>query len=192
MAVGRVAGEGFLGGIFFTVLFAFVEPILAVQMPFLICPAESLDIFGFNTLYLTCDVPRVFVWQQYALPSAISWLGGSDGAVWLLPIQLHAIVLGGFASLVAPFGGFFASGIKRAFNLDDFGTWVPGHGGVFDRVDCQLIMGLATHTYYVTFIQEHTYTVGKLVQLAGSLAAADQVSLYRELGKVLKEQRLIR
>ena len=51
-----------------------------------------------------------------------------------------------------PFGGFFASGIKRAYNLDDFASIIPGHGGVYDRVDCQLIMGLAMHVYHRTFI----------------------------------------
>jgi phosphatidate cytidylyltransferase len=33
-------------------------------------------------------------------------------------------VLSSFASLVAPFGGFFASGLK----LKDFGNSIPGHG----------------------------------------------------------------
>lgn len=34
-----------------------------------------------------------------------------------LPAQLHSLAFSSFASLVAPFGGFFASGLKRAFNL---------------------------------------------------------------------------
>lgn len=45
-----------------------------------------------------------------------------------------------FASLIAPFGGFFASGIKRAIKIKDFGDVIPGHGGLIDRFDCQLIM----------------------------------------------------
>jgi CDP-diglyceride synthetase len=44
-----------------------------------------------------------------------------------------------FASLVAPFGGFFASGFKRAFNIKDFGDSIPGHGGMTDRMDCQYV-----------------------------------------------------
>ena len=44
-----------------------------------------------------------------------------------------------FASLVAPFGGFFASGFKRAFNIKDFGHSIPGHGGMTDRMDCQCV-----------------------------------------------------
>lgn len=45
-----------------------------------------------------------------------------------------------FASLVAPFGGFFASGFKRAFNIKDFGDSIPGHGGMTDRMDCQCVL----------------------------------------------------
>ena len=61
------------------------------------------------------------------------------------PFQLHSIVLATFASLVAPFGGFFASGFKRAFNIKDFGDSIPGHGGMTDRMDCQFLMGLFSY-----------------------------------------------
>ena len=37
--------------------------------------------------------------------------------VSITPFQLHALVMSVFASLIAPFGGFFASGLKRAFKL---------------------------------------------------------------------------
>ena len=47
----------------------------------------------------------------------------------VLPIQLHSIPLALFASVVAPFGGFLASGIKRAYNIKDFDSIIPGHGG---------------------------------------------------------------
>ncbi len=67
-------------------------------------------------------------------------------------LQLHAVVIGLFASLIAPFGGFFASGFKRAYHKKDFGTLIPGHGGVMDRVDCQLVMGLFAYIYYTTWV----------------------------------------
>lgn len=48
----------------------------------------------------------------------------------LLRIQLHGLALGTFASLVAPFGGFFASGIKRAYKIKVRDARGPiGHGG---------------------------------------------------------------
>ena len=33
------------------------------------------------------------------------------------PIQFHAAILSIFASLIAPFGGFFASGLKRGLQI---------------------------------------------------------------------------
>jgi phosphatidate cytidylyltransferase len=73
-----------------------------------------------------------------------------------LPIQLHGLVFGLFASLVAPFGGFFASAIKRAYGKKDFDSFMPGHGGMMDRMDCQLIMIMFTSFYLSTFIDTRT------------------------------------
>jgi hypothetical protein len=62
-------------------------------------------------------------------------------------MQVHALALAAFASVVAPFGGFFASGFKRAFKIKDFGTAIPGHGGFTDRMDCQIVMGAFSAIY---------------------------------------------
>jgi phosphatidate cytidylyltransferase len=37
--------------------------------------------------------------------------------------------------LVSQFGDMAESGIKRHFHVKDMGTLIPGHGGLFDRVD---------------------------------------------------------
>lgn len=37
--------------------------------------------------------------------------------VKLYPFQIHSIALSSFASIMGPFGGFFASGFKRAFKI---------------------------------------------------------------------------
>jgi phosphatidate cytidylyltransferase len=182
--------EGFIGGGICTVLFAFATPYIYTTMPFLICPPVHLNVFSFDTLSLTCEYPSIFSWQQYTL----TWLPALTGglvqhapSIWLLPIQLHALALGTFASVVAPFGGFFASGIKRAYKLDDFASIIPGHGGVYDRVDCQLIMGLATQIYYATFIGPASLLpVTRLVEMAMLLPAEDQLALYHELRGALK------
>ena len=76
---------------------------------------------------------------------SVSQTGQTLSTIPWAPFQLHCIVLAIFASLVAPFGGFFASGFKRAFNIKDFGDSIPGHGGMTDRMDCQFLMGLFTY-----------------------------------------------
>jgi len=62
----------------------------------------------------------------------------------LYPFQLHTLALATFASIIAPFGGFFASGFKRAFKIKDFADTIPGHGGISDRMDCQVCEPLHT------------------------------------------------
>lgn len=51
----------------------------------------------------------------------IGWWSASflclQKTVNLYPFQIHSIALSTFASLIGPFGGFFASGFKRAFKI---------------------------------------------------------------------------
>lgn len=83
----------------------------------------------------------------------------------VLPIQIHALFLALFASLVAPFGGFLASAIKRAYGIKDFDSIIPGHGGLMDRFDCQFLMALCTWVHYNTFVKMTTVSVPKLVYM---------------------------
>lgn len=79
------------------------------------------------------------------------------------PIQIHGVWLGFFASVVAPFGGFLASAIKRAYGIKDFDSLIPGHGGFTDRFDCQFLMALCTWVHYNSFCRMTTISVPKLV-----------------------------
>ncbi|KAI8088789.1 phosphatidate cytidylyltransferase [Halteromyces radiatus] len=63
-------------------------------------------------------------------------------------MQYHGVILALYASLVAPFGGFLASALKRAKGIKDFDQqFIPGHGGMSDRMDCQLLIGFFTLVY---------------------------------------------
>ena len=68
------------------------------------------------------------------------------------PFQIHALAFSTFAAIVGPFGGFFASGFKRAFRIKDFGDTIPGHGGFMDRFDCQLLMASFVNVYFQSFV----------------------------------------
>lgn len=74
-----------------------------------------------------------------------------------MAVHLHVFVLSLFASTVGPFGGFFASGLKRSIKIKDFSNLIPGHGGVSDRMDCQMIMGGFTYFYLSTFLHNNTF-----------------------------------
>jgi phosphatidate cytidylyltransferase len=94
----------------------------------------------------------------------------------VLPAQIHALALAVFASFVAPFGGFLASAIKRAYGIKDFDSIIPGHGGVMDRFDCQLLMALCVWVYYNTFIKTSMMSVAKLVYMFKQLSPQDKAA----------------
>jgi CDP-diglyceride synthetase len=48
------------------------------------------------------------------------------------------IVLGIIVAIMAPIGDLAASLIKRDLGVKDFGTFLPGHGGILDRFDAVL------------------------------------------------------
>eukprot|EP00639_Heterosigma_akashiwo_P004819 CAMPEP_0194570926 /NCGR_PEP_ID=MMETSP0292-20121207/8055_1 /TAXON_ID=39354 /ORGANISM="Heterosigma akashiwo, Strain CCMP2393" /LENGTH=109 /DNA_ID=CAMNT_0039421491 /DNA_START=117 /DNA_END=446 /DNA_ORIENTATION=- len=103
-----------------------------------------------------------------------------------MPIQGHAVCLALFVSLVAPFGGFMASAIKRAYEIKDFDSIIPGHGGFMDRLDCQFITALFTWVYYNTFIRSKLASVAQLTASAALLDAEGQRSLLAALQKMVK------
>jgi len=59
------------------------------------------------------------------------------GGAWVLYRDLnHAlIVLAPIFAACAQGGDLFESWMKRKADVKDSGTWLPGHGGVLDRLD---------------------------------------------------------
>lgn len=84
--------------------------------------------------------------------AAYAGLADAGGKIILGPgiegiSQTDGMILAGFASIIAPFAGFLASVIKRAYGRKDFGDAFPGHGGFVDRLDCQLLIAPFTYFY---------------------------------------------
>lgn len=147
----------------------------------MVAPTTQISLWqDLFTWSVSCTPDHTFQWQVYELPQLVidalskvktlqaglvSESQGTDegsqiGLPWVtqvhyLPVQLHALALATFASLIAPFGGFFASGFKRGLQIkvcvflffkcclaesdQDFGESIPGHGGITDRMDCQVL-----------------------------------------------------
>ncbi|KAJ4877364.1 Phosphatidate cytidylyltransferase 1 [Raphanus sativus] len=104
----------------------------------------------------------------------------------VLPVQWHALCLGLFASIIAPFGGFFASGFKREFKIKDFGDSIPGHGGITDRMDCQMVMAVFAYIYLQSFIVSQSVSVDKILdQILTNLSFEEQQALFTRLGQMI-------
>lgn len=73
------------------------------------------------------------------------FLGSIPAAIiigyYLLPIDFfQTIILGIFIGILAFFGDLLVSWYKRYLGVKDMGTWIPGHGGLLDRIDSHLLV----------------------------------------------------
>jgi phosphatidate cytidylyltransferase len=141
--------EGFLGAIIWTVGFAFFFTGHVSSFRWMVCPAEKLTW----TIHSPIDCEPHHIFRPYPA-SAIPDFWPADLLGPIRPIQLHMIAPALFASIVGPFGGFVASGIKRAYDIKDFASFIPGHGGIMDRMDCQMLTSLFVVVYVQTYIRD--------------------------------------
>ncbi|XP_063314825.1 phosphatidate cytidylyltransferase 1 [Pelobates fuscus] len=175
--------EGFIGGFLMTVVFAFAFSYIFVQFQYFVCPLEYHN--ETNSFSAECKPSEIFRLQKYAVPHFLQVLIGWE-AVSMYPFQIHSIALSTFGSLIGPFGGFFASGFKRAFKIKDFANTIPGHGGIMDRFDCQYLMATFVHVYITSFIRGPNPS--KVLQQLLILQPEQQLNIYKTLKAHLVEK----
>ena len=168
--------EGFIGGAFSTIVFSFMLTSFLCQFKNMICPLDY-DEKNDSLSSENCEELAMFKLTRYELPRLFHFITTS---VTMLPFQKHALSMAIFASTIGPFGGFFASGFKRAFKIKDFGDTIPGHGGFMDRFDCQVIMATFVNVYFQSFVRSPS--PNKLFNQLMALKYEDQMEFLRMVG----------
>lgn len=107
-------------------------------------------VFGKNKL--APDVSPKKTWEGLAASivfgttSAVLFTVFVLGGDWWVGIILAAALI-----LAAVFGDLAESLIKRDLGIKDMSTWLPGHGGMMDRLDSLLPASLMTYLVMVVF-----------------------------------------
>jgi phosphatidate cytidylyltransferase len=183
--------EGFIGAFFFTMAIAYFSADFLSDFHWMVCPAQTISLQ--YHMPLSCEPENVFLRaENVPVPSDnikqlfqpvfdIPQIILKD----IKPIQIHGLVIAAFSSLVAPFGGFLASAIKRSYEVKDFDSIIPGHGGITDRVDCQFLMALYTYVHYQVFVMPAAMTTSYLLGKIVLMPTEQQESLYNLLGEHL-------
>ena len=162
--------EGFIGGSIATIIFAVILCEYMERFSFFMCPNRDITPIPFQVI----ECPE--------FKSRDGYIGPSE-------LKIHGLILASFASLVAPFGGFFASGFKRAFKIKDFSQVFESHGGFTDRFDCQIVMGMFTYIYVNTFVSSTValgasgMTLDSVASFIQSLDPGDKAKLLSLLGQ---------
>jgi phosphatidate cytidylyltransferase len=65
---------------------------------------------------------------------------GDTQPIWVQAIVIVPVTF--FASILGQIGDLVASRLKRTYDIKDFGTILPGHGGLLDRFDSALFVAM--------------------------------------------------
>ena len=126
-----------------------------------------------------CERPAIYHKKVYDLPLLASVTGKSQ--IELEPAQIHAGVIAMFAALIAPFGGFFASGLKRGLKIKDFADSIPGHGGFADRFDCHFVISFIVYFYLTQYVYKDEYSLERVFDYIGKLSERDKFQIYKQM-----------
>ncbi|KAK9852860.1 hypothetical protein WJX84_005122, partial [Apatococcus fuscideae] len=202
--------EGFVGGLILTVLASWWLGEYMSRFKWMICPRTDLSMGWLDCapdpmykqqLLHVSGVDHLlspFIAEQAAfvnglLPDNIStWLAWLRSQTFTArPMQLHAVMLAMFASIIAPFGGFFASGFKRGFKIKDFGDSIPGHGGMTDRMDCQVVMAVFSYIYVKNWVARPSLSLGAMLAAVLQLDQTSKLELFSSLARSLAKDKAL-
>lgn len=92
-------------------------------------------------------------WEGFAGSVVLQGVVGAAAFVWLLDAAWwQGVVAGIVLAVTATAGDFAESAIKRDLGIKDFGSSLPGHGGMADRFDSLLPNAFVSWALFAVFL----------------------------------------
>ena len=173
--------EGFIGAFFSTLVWCYLYTKLLSKYEMFLCPVEKFSLIPFNLNSLHCDTSELLKKYEFSFS-----LFGKLFNFCLTNIEFHSLAIGLFASSIAPLGGLFASGFKRSIKIKDFADTIPGHGGLTDRMDCEMLNGAFVYIYLNQFVfYDGAKIMDNILKKIMKLNHEEQVAIYEKLKMIL-------
>jgi len=153
-----------------TVSILFLSLILILSLFFIYHLSEKAEFLLYFAIAVTIssDVGgyifgKIFKWKKLTKISPNKTLSGVFGSylfsiiclfVWIelistnLQVNIKAFLITVIFSTVAQIGDLVISYFKRLEKIKDTGKILPGHGGIFDRIDGLMFVVIAATIYY--------------------------------------------
>jgi len=151
-----------------SILFLSLILILSLFCIYYLSEKEPLLLYFVIAVTISSDIGgyvfgKIFKWKKLTKISPNKTLSGALGSYFLSTIclfvwhkfnfsELEAFVYAFFATIifstVAQAGDLIISYFKRLEKIKDAGKILPGHGGIFDRIDGLMFVVIAASIYY--------------------------------------------
>ena len=173
--------EGFISAFFSTLIWCYFFTLLLSRFKMFLCPMQTITLVPFKLNTLNCDVSELLKTYEFSFSILNKVFKFS-----LTNLQFHSLLIGLFAGSIAPLGGFIASGFKRSMKIKDFADTIPGHGGVTDRMDCQVLNAAFVYIYLNQFVfYDGAKIINSILKKIMKLNYEEQLAIYEKLKLIL-------
>ena len=92
-------------------------------------------------------------WEGFAGSLIVQCAIGVSAFIWIFQAPWwEGLIMGAVLTVTATAGDFAESAIKRDLGVKDMGTFLPGHGGIMDRLDSLVINAFAAWALFALFL----------------------------------------